>query len=179
MHRPGGPLLHFRAGTGVGDFLIVLVVSIRWCTQCFGACSCGAVLPKAAYHTIRPGALPEVLAESGLDEAHAQVLAEVWQRRASELIAKLKENSMGGPLTLRSSQYRLHLVIGDGNLTQLQDPSAIFEFELSGSSAGRSSNSAFLGGPEAERLALEFSHQELYNFFSKLDRIQGQLDALS
>ena len=94
MHRPGGPLLHFRAGTGVGDFLIVLVVLIRWCTQCFGACSCGAVLPKAAYHTIRPGALPEVLAESGLDEAHAQVLAEVWQRRASELIAKLKENSM-------------------------------------------------------------------------------------
>ena len=34
-------------------------------------------------------------------------------------------------------------------------------------------------GGDEETLAIEFTHEELYGFFQKLEKVQSQLDALS
>lgn len=72
-----------------------------------------------------------------------------------------------GPATLSSSQYRLHLVMGESNLTRLQDPCALFELGLTKANG------------ESEQVAVEFNHNEMYDLFLKLERMQEQLDGLS
>jgi hypothetical protein len=55
---------------------------------------------KAAYHTIRPANLPELLMSSGMDEAHAGAVAQAWEEGATNLVAQLKEHTMVIPLCL-------------------------------------------------------------------------------
>ena len=148
---------------------------------------------QAAYHTIRPAVLTPLLVEAGMDEEHAPCVAGVWEEEATDLVAKLKELTMTGPSTLTGSQYRLHLQMGASKLTRLQHPCALFEFSLgsaNGSSAATTS-AASSDRPErgqddspaatrgGEKVAVEFSHAELYDFFLKLEKIQGQIDGLS
>lgn len=126
------------------------------------------VYEQAAYHTIRPAALPALLSKSGMDEAHATAVARSWEDGAAELVNQLKQTGMRGPSTLVDSQCQLHLVMGESGLSLLQDPSALIEFGLAGPS-----------GEVAENIALEFNHPELYSFFLKLERVQEQLDDLN
>ena len=68
----------------------------------------------------------------------------------------------------------MHLHMGQSGLTKLKEPSAIFEMHLANPNSSAD-------GPESadEQFQLEFSHEELYAFFLKMDRIQEQLDALT
>mmetsp|Transcript_28497 Transcript_28497/g.33703 ORF Transcript_28497/g.33703 Transcript_28497/m.33703 type:complete len:199 (+) Transcript_28497:18-614(+) len=125
------------------------------------------VFEQAAYHTIRPASLPDLLMETGMDEGHAAAVAEVWEEGATGLVAQLKEHTMSGPSSLTSSQYRLHLVMGESNLSTLQDPAALFELGLTSANG------------DTEKVAVEFNHNEMYDLFLKLERIQEQLDGLS
>jgi len=162
------------------------------------------VFEQAAYHTIRPAALPPLLEAALWDATHSAAVGKAWEEGAASIVASLKEHTMTGPKTLVGSQYRLHLVMAESNLSRLQDPVALFELALaptnnadaaatpapatapaskspgSSSSAGKAPSAATstssVPGPEA--LALEFTHSELYDFFQKLERVQEQLDAL-
>jgi len=49
----------------------------------------------------------------------------------------------------------------------MKSTNAIFELGLKSSSS------------EDEKIQIEFTHDELYDFFNKLETIQGQLDALT
>jgi len=76
--------------------------------------------------------------------------------------------------------------MGESNLSCLQEPCALFEFNLSapfsGSAAATPPKPPFgtgAGGAGGETVALEFNHAELYDFFLKLERMQEQLDCLS
>jgi len=161
------------------------------------------VFEQAAYHTIRPAALPPLLEAALWDATHSAAVGKAWEEGAANIVASLKEHTMSGPKTLVGSQYRLHLVMAESNLSRLQDPVALFELALaptsnadaataaapaappppppSNSSSGAkapnaSTTASSVPGPEA--LALEFTHRELYDFFQKLERVQEQLDAL-
>lgn len=142
---------------------------------------------QAAYHTIRPPVLTPLLVETGMDEPHASCVAEVWEDGAAGLVRNLREYTTTGSNTLTGSQYRLHLQMGDSTLTRLQHPCALFELSL-GSPHGcgvKTASECGGGGGEAakrtggEKVAVEFNHAELYDFFLKLERIQEQIDALS
>ena len=54
------------------------------------------VFCQAAYHTIRPAALPALLSKSGMDEAHATAVARSWEDGAAELVNQLKQTGMVG-----------------------------------------------------------------------------------
>lgn len=77
--------------------------------------------------------------------------------------------------TLQSNTYHLNMVMAQSGLTRLQEPTAFFELTLSNHEKKQQAGDA----PAEDKLCLEFSHSELYGFFSQLDRIQKQLDSLS
>eukprot|EP00620_Florenciella_sp_RCC1587_P008307 CAMPEP_0182589476 /NCGR_PEP_ID=MMETSP1324-20130603/69634_1 /TAXON_ID=236786 /ORGANISM="Florenciella sp., Strain RCC1587" /LENGTH=212 /DNA_ID=CAMNT_0024806615 /DNA_START=11 /DNA_END=649 /DNA_ORIENTATION=+ len=136
--------------------------------------SCSYILEQAAYHTIHPNALKQLLEDAGMDEEHAQAVSTVWADEATEFVGRLKEHTMSGPKALLDSQYRLHLMMGESNLTRLKEPSALFEFKLGRPEAGPQGQNT-----DKEDVVVEFSHSELYDLFQQLEHVQEQLDSLS
>lgn len=144
---------------------------------------------KAAFSSTGPEPLYEILLEAGFDEAHGKVLGRTWATEAAEYIARLKAvQTMGQPSSssLVNTDYHLNLVLGQGALSKQQEPTALFEFSLAGGDANASNSTSASGlqesggqiGSSADKLTVEFTHEELFSFFGQLERMQQQLDAL-
>jgi hypothetical protein len=78
--------------------------------------------------------------------------------------------------------------MADSNLNNLCEPTALFELSVSSDNnnisvppsmpnSTESASTHLQGG--VEKIALEFSHDELYSFFNQLEKIQSQIDQLS
>lgn len=110
--------------------------------------------------------------------------------------------------SLVRTDYHLNMVLGQSDLSRQQEPSALFEFTIregesnanNNTNSGTADESAPAGtwsgagsgagavaervahrvmdGASAEKLLVEFSHEELFSFFGQLERVQQQLDAL-
>jgi len=135
--------------------------------------ACAYIYQQAAYHTIHPRALASTLTDAGMDEDHAKAMSQVWAEGATDFVNELKKHTMSGPSQLTGSQYRLHLMLGETELTRIQDPTALFEFSLGNPDASNEEDR------KDESVIVEFSHSELYALFQKLESVQGQLDRLS
>lgn len=90
---------------------------------------------------------------------------------------------MGFPSSssLVASDYHLNMVMGQAGLSKQQEPTALFELSLKeGQSNANNTGSGgdSVAGTETEKFVVEFNHEELYAFFSQLERMQKQLDAL-
>jgi hypothetical protein len=133
-----------------------------------------------------------------------QVLGRTWAAEAAEYIARIKQTPVLGfpsSSSLQSSDYHLNLVMAQSGLSKLQEPTAIFEFAFAGGGAENRSNatnnsSSHVTGSSAcssgrtesiptpsaaagsNKLCVEFSHPELFAFFTQLERMQQQLDGL-
>lgn len=111
----------------------------------------------------------DILLSAGFAEAHAKIIGRTWATEATEYIAKLKDQSLGYRY-LSNVDYHLNMVTGQSELTRQQETCAIFELTVQNSLTDAS---------QAEKLLLEFNHEELYSFFNDLERMQQQLDRLS
>mmetsp|Transcript_9959 Transcript_9959/g.15022 ORF Transcript_9959/g.15022 Transcript_9959/m.15022 type:complete len:199 (+) Transcript_9959:102-698(+) len=130
--------------------------------------SCCYIFEQAAFQGVGPEPLYEQLLEAGIDEVHGKAIGRVWASERAEFVGKLKQRSLGAS-ALVGTDHHLNLMIGESNLTKLQEPTALFEFTLT--TPG--------GKQENEKTAVEFSHSELFSFFQDLERVQQQLDSLS
>lgn len=115
----------------------------------------------------------------------------MWASEAAEYSARLKAaQSMGFPSSssLVHTDYHLNMVLGQSALSKQQEPTALFEFTIhepsqtaaaaeSSVQAGTSAGSV-MASAAADKLCVEFSHEELFSFFTQLERMQQQLDAL-
>jgi len=139
--------------------------SLRMVLDC-----CCYIFEQAAFSATGPEPLYDILLSAGFDEAHGKVLGRMWAAEAADFIAKLKERTLGSNALLETA-YHLNLVTSQSELNKLHEPTAIFEFSLSQG----------VGEKEGvgEKQAVEFSHQELYQFFGDLEKIQHQLDSLA
>ncbi len=121
---------------------------------------------QAAYVGLKPDALASVLVSAKLDVEHADAMARVWAEEAQGVVARIRDSSiMGAPAVLRDNSWSLSINMSNSSLQNTKDASARFELDL-----------ARPDGSDAEMLALEFSHAELYQFFKKLETVQQQLD---
>lgn len=127
---------------------------------------------QAAFTSTGPEALFEVLQNAGFDDIHAKILAKIWAAEASEYVNKLKNQRLGYS-SLESIDYHLNMVVGQDDLTRQQEPLSIFEFGINATPDRSDSKSK-----NQEKVCVEFNHSELYDFFSQLERMQQQLDAL-
>lgn len=137
------------------------------------------VFEQAAFTATAPEALYTLLLdEAGLDEAHAKALGRVWAQEAAGLVARLKQRTLGAP-ALVDVDYHLNLIMGESSLTRLQEPTALFEFTVAAATSAAPESAGGEKSSGNKKIGVEFSHPELYSFFSQLERIQSQLDNLS
>jgi len=125
------------------------------------------VVERAGADQLKPQRLAEEL-KKHIPEAHVEALLIYYQLFIQQLLKKV-EHSSTVPLHLMDHNWRLHLNLGQENLSTILEPYALFQFKL--------------GNPHSEEqkdenLVLEFSHDELYSLFLSLEDIQSQLDSL-
>lgn len=139
------------------------------------------IFEQAAFTSTGVEPLKTILLEAGFESEHATIVGNVWQEQAPDLVAKLKQRILGAP-TLIDTDYHLNLTLGVDELSRLQNPTAIFEFSVSNPAkppTTMSTNSGIEVEGGVDKVAVEMNHEDLYDFFLKLEKVQNQLDKLS
>jgi len=141
---------------------------------------------QSAFTSTGPEELYEILLSGDFDEPHAKVVGRSWAAEAAGYVAKLKDQRLGYR-SLNSVDYRLNMVMHESDLLRQQEPVAIFELKIkdqvstveSLTNNNKDDDENKKKNAKEETLQLEFNHSELYAFFSQLERLQQQVDALS
>ncbi|XP_035666460.1 COMM domain-containing protein 10-like [Branchiostoma floridae] len=123
------------------------------------------VLEQAAYHSAKPAVLEEQLKNIQLEEDKISVFVKAWSANGKEVILKLRKRTLA-PDQLESVNWRLNLQMAQASQTKMKLPNAMFELGVRHDDDTR------------EKVRMEFTHDELYDFYSQLETIQEQLDTL-
>jgi len=125
------------------------------------------ILQQAAYHNAKPAALNQQLKSLDMNEDKVDMIVEAWTTQARGVIDKLKQHSLA-PCHLEDVSWRLHLEMANDSQSRLKQPAAFFQLGINNQDT-----------QSTERVNIEFSHDELYQFYNKLETIQSQIDSLS
>uniref|UniRef100_A0A1A8DEE9 COMM domain containing 10 n=1 Tax=Nothobranchius kadleci TaxID=1051664 RepID=A0A1A8DEE9_NOTKA len=125
------------------------------------------ILEQAAYHNIKPAALQQQLEVIHLNTEKAEVFSQSWAAAGPELVEKLKRNIFA-PKKLEHVGWQLNLQMAQSSQTRLKSPSAVLQLGI------KSEDSE-----AQENVFVEFNHQQLLEFYNKLEIVQGQLDSLT
>lgn len=123
------------------------------------------LLEQITYKLVKPAVLGQQLLQLEFSEDKSAAMVEAWTNNARTLVAKLSKMSLT-PSELEDVNWRLNVQLAQGNNTQLNEPIAIFQLGIKNPKN------------ETEKINMEFNHEELFEFYNKLEAIQLQLDAL-
>lgn len=123
---------------------------------------------QAAYELIKAGNLQIQLVKIKLNEDKANAIAEIWKENGKDIIEKIRQSTSIFSIRLKNIKWRLNLQLASDLKTKQKSPNALFEFNLGDST-----------GAKEQSVQIEFSKDQLYDFFTKLETIQKQIDALS
>ncbi|KAJ5073697.1 comm domain containing protein [Anaeramoeba ignava] len=127
------------------------------------------IFQQSAYHGLNAKNLAAQLQLLGLNQEKINDFISVWQKFANSLIENLKVSSIS-PKELQDVNWRVHLKTSHSKTGHAKDVTSLFEFVLN--------DSEDLNQEKKDKFVVEFSHQNLFDFFEKIDRIQEQLDNL-
>ncbi|XP_015232604.1 COMM domain-containing protein 10 [Cyprinodon tularosa] len=125
------------------------------------------ILEQAVYHSIKPAALLQQLEQIHLNPDKAEVFSQSWASAGPELVEKLKRNTFA-PKKLDFVSWQLNLQMAQSSQARLKSPSAVLQLGV------RNEDSEV-----QENIFVEFNHQQLLEFYNKLEIVQGQLDSLT
>ncbi|XP_034451011.1 COMM domain-containing protein 10 [Hippoglossus hippoglossus] len=125
------------------------------------------ILEQAVYHNVKPASLQQQLEAVHLNPDKAEVFSQTWATAGPELVEKLKLNIFA-PKKLEFVGWQLNLQMAQSSQAKLKSPSAVLQLGL------RKEDSEV-----QENVFVEFNHQELLEFYNKLEIVQGQLDSLT
>ncbi|KAM6954723.1 COMM domain-containing protein 10 [Aplochiton taeniatus] len=125
------------------------------------------ILEQAVYHSVKPASLKQQLEAIQLTPDQAEVFAQAWAAAGPELVDRLRNRSFA-PSTLEQVGWQLNLQMASSGQAKLKNPSAVLELGLKNQDS-----------ETQEKVFVEFSHQELLDFYNKLEMVQGQLDSLT
>lgn len=125
------------------------------------------ILEQAVYHNVKPAALQQQLEAVHLNPDKAEMFSQAWATAGPELVEKLKQNIFA-PKKLEYVGWQLNLQMAQSSQARLKSPSAVLQLGL------RSEDSEV-----QENVFVGFNHQELLEFYNKLEIVQGQLDSLT
>lgn len=118
---------------------------------------------QAAFEIIKPAVLEASLGKIRLDEEKISLLVATWKENGKEIVEKIRNTKTISFRRLTSIKWRLNLQMACDAKSKQKAPNAIFEF----------------GVGNQESVQVEFSRDQLYDFFTKLESIQKQIDSLS
>jgi len=122
------------------------------------------IFQQAAYHVAKPAVLTQQLQQIEISDEKISIIVQTWINHAKNVVERLKKKTIASK-QLSDVNWELRLVLAQSSLSKLKTPTGLVELTLDSND-----------GPE--KLQMEFSHQELYSFYNKLEVIQSQLDAL-
>ncbi|XP_036952778.1 COMM domain-containing protein 10 [Acanthopagrus latus] len=125
------------------------------------------ILEQAVYHNMKPASLQQQLETVHLNPEKAEMFSQAWASAGPELVEKLKHNVFA-PKKLEYVGWQLNLQMAQSSQAKLKSPSAVLQLGL------RSEESEV-----QENVFVDFNHQELLEFYNKLEIVQGQLDSLT
>ncbi|XP_053181289.1 COMM domain-containing protein 10 [Scomber japonicus] len=125
------------------------------------------ILEQAVYHNVKPASLQQQLEAVHLNPDKAEVFSQTWATSGPELVDRLKHNIFA-PKKLDYVSWQLNLQMAQSSQARLKSPSAVLQLGL------RNEESEV-----QENVFVEFNHQELLEFYNKLEIVQGQLDSLT
>lgn len=126
------------------------------------------VFEQALYHQLNPSRLYQQLAEVHVDESQADAFQQCWSHMGRDFVSTVRDRTLGAPQSLSSISWKLQLKLSQTDLSRQKIPNALFEFRLANSD-----------GSGDEALMVEFTKDELHEFFEQLEIIQQQIDNLS
>lgn len=126
------------------------------------------ILTQAAYHIMKPALLQKQLMDVlKMDEEKATIFVKIWTSHAKGIVSRLKQKSVA-PKQLEGVSWMLNLTTASSTAegTQLLEPNATVELKVK-------HNDENTGN-----IVLDMNQSELYRFYSTLEEIQSELDAL-
>ncbi|XP_061881519.1 COMM domain-containing protein 10 [Entelurus aequoreus] len=125
------------------------------------------ILEQALYHNIKPASLQKQLQAIHVNPVKAEVFSQTWSTSGPELVDRLKHNIFA-PKKLDFVGWQLNLQMAQSSQARLKSPSAVLQLGLHNEDS-----------KAQENVFVEFNHQELLEFYNKLEIVQGQLDSLA
>ncbi|KAM8792538.1 COMM domain-containing protein 10 [Eudromia elegans] len=125
------------------------------------------ILEQAVYHNLKPATLQQQLQSIHLDEDKAEAFASAWAAAGQDTIEKFRQRVLT-PQKLETIGWQLNLQMAESMQAKLKSPRAVLELGVSNEDS-----------KSLKKVFAEFSHQELFEFYNKLETIQAQLDSLT
>lgn len=131
--------------------------------------ACSYVFEQALYNSMNPDRLYAELTENtSLTDEHAKGFQQIWRENSRQYFNNAKDRTLGGPALLKNFSWRLQILLSEDALSKQKQTNALFEF-----ATGQQRQE------QDDKFVVEFTQEELYSFFLKLETIQSQLDSLS
>lgn len=136
--------------------------------------ACTLIFERAARHSSTVADLSTLLGQAGLSTDLVAAFQDAWELRGTALIGAFKERCLGAPghSLLLDIGWRINLQVAGRNFSQICEPSAILQL-------GLAKHDKLKESEEHTNLVLEFSNDELFSMYEKLEQIQEQLDHLA
>ncbi|KYO48836.1 COMM domain-containing protein 10 isoform X3 [Alligator mississippiensis] len=125
------------------------------------------ILEQAVYHNLKPATLQQQLESIHLDQDKAEAFASAWAAAGQDTIEKFRQRILASQ-KLETIGWQLNLQMAQSAQAKLKSPQAVLELGVSNEDS-----------KNLKKVFVEFSHQELYEFYNKLETIQAQLDSLT
>jgi hypothetical protein len=126
------------------------------------------ILLQAAYELIKPLKLKIELAKINLSEEKMSTISELWNQNGKEILEKIRKSKTISSKKLQNIKWKLNLQLASDLKTKQKAPNAIFEFNINELATNSQKN-----------FQVEFSKDQLYDFFLNLETIQKQIDSLN
>ncbi|NP_001290757.1 COMM domain-containing protein 10 [Esox lucius] len=125
------------------------------------------ILEQAVYHNVKPVSLQQQLESIHLSSEKAEAFCLVWKAAGPDVLEKVRQRIFA-PRKLEHVGWELNLQMAQSRQAKLKDPHAVLELGVRNEDSER-----------VENVFVEFSHQQLLDFYNKLEMVQAQLDSLT
>ncbi|XP_038625970.1 COMM domain-containing protein 10 [Tachyglossus aculeatus] len=125
------------------------------------------ILEQAVYHSVKSAVLQQQLESIHLEQDKAEAFAQAWASMGQDTIEKFRQRILA-PQKLETIGWQLNLQMAQSSQAKLKSPQAVLELGVNNEDSKK-----------LEKILMEFSHRELFEFYNKLETIQAQLDSLT
>ncbi|XP_056586111.1 COMM domain-containing protein 10 [Triplophysa dalaica] len=125
------------------------------------------IFEQALYHNVKPASLKQQLENISVVCDKAEAFSQIWAAAGQDELEKIRQRIFA-PQTLDQVGWQLNLQMGGSCQSKLTAAHAVLDVGLRAED-----------GDELQNVFVEFNHQELLDFYNKIEQIQTQLDSLS
>ncbi|XP_007260844.3 COMM domain-containing protein 10 [Astyanax mexicanus] len=126
------------------------------------------LLEQAVYHNIKPASFKQQLENIQVAPDKAEAFCQAWATAGPDVVEKIRQRIFA-PKKLEHVGWQLNLQMGQSSQAKLKAPHAVLDLGVREEDESEHLQNVFV----------EFSHQELLEFYNKLETIQAQLDSLT